>query len=622
MVAKRRRRTAKRRYITNKAVPKARKSTAKVASKKVTTAVKAVKAVEKRVEKKLDEAKTVLKKADKKLAQAKKVAKAPKVRKSARVKRYARLGAPAMPKGPAWRGAFVPWAGRKSTTKSVSYTRTTKPGWRGFGGYKTKAGKSVDAGWRLFENRKPRRRRSRKARNAGYRSLPRRGAGGRFLKRGLKANRKVRRGRKTTRRIAKGRFTKRSSYRSNKGKSRKGTRRSWLSKTFGWKKNEGVGTVVDTMQSLVKPGLAAAAGFFLARIAGNYVRNTFQASESRPIRIMAPMLANVGVALAAWYVPREIGALSSLKPYSEPMAVGAMVGLVETILTQFGGTFVQSYVAPPASLGDSLDVYERALRGMGEGGWNDYNPSDDYLLSTLADDDGISEYITEPLGEYITEPLEGLGEYVTEPDYSGELMLESSTGIETGIYGPGVSDLGVEVEEAVAGVPIEAEEGLATHIFGGAAGNGLFGMGADMLTPQKVAMKAKLVAIQGLKSGLRPVDAAKNAYAAVKSSEGVTNGSAALRAAVVAGVKEALQSCGVCKPQRAGLKFAVRRPVAPMVTGPRQCREVCSSTPTTKPGLRLVGGAPMLTQHIGAGGVSDDLSDDMSGGGIFGSSML
>ena len=619
MVAKRRRRrTAKRRYSANKAAPKARKTATPAAAKKVTKAVKAAKAVEVKAEKTLEKAEKVLK-------QAKKVAKAPKAKKprayKPRAARHAKaVGGPSFPKRSLASGAFVPWAGR--TQKPGRGHR--KPGYHAYTG-----GAKLRDHWRLFENKKrpSRRRRGGKRHNVG---MPQRSSRtGRFLKRGYSANktrktRRVRRARKSmrrnVRRTAKGRFVKRS-YKRNK--SRKGTRRSWLSRTFGWKKNQGVGAVVDTVQSLVKPGLAAAAGFFLARIAGNYVRNQVS-TRSDVIRTITPPLANLAVALGAWYLPRKVSALSALKVYSEPAAIGAMVGLAETLLVQFGGDAVRAHIAPPA-LGDSLDVYERALRGMGDGGWNDYNPSDDYLLSTLADDDGVGEYITEPLGEYIQEPLAGLGEYISEPGSDGSELFEASSGIDTGIYGPGVGDLGVEVEEAIAGTPIEAEEGLANHIFGGATSNGLFGMGADTLTPQKVMLKAKAATLANLKAGMPATDAAKHAYSAVKASEGVTTGSAALRAAVVAGVKEALQSCGCCKSttRAPGLARAgARRPVAPMVTGPRKCREVCSSTPTTKPGLRLVAGAPQLTQSIGAGGVSDDLGDDLTGGGIFGGASM
>lgn len=558
---------------------------------------------------------------------AKKAAKAPKARK-ARVSRTAKRraslfgrGAPKMPTRAATRGAYVPWD-KAPATRTVKYTRKSRPGWHAVGGQ-----------WRLFENKRKPRRHRKARRNVGM--LPRRGAGGRFLKRGVRksyrANRKTRvtrrrrrRSTKGMRRNAKGRFLKRTTKRHYR-RNRKATRRSgkWsLRKLFGFKRNTGVASTVmgaaDVAVGILKPAIATAAGFFLSRIAGTYVRNV-TSTRSPMIRTVAPLGAHVGAALLAYYLPRKVGALGALKPYADPAAIGAMMGLVETLLVQFGGPTVREHIAPP-SLGDSLDVYERALRGVGDG-WNDYNPSDDYLLATLADSDGIGEYIPEPLGEYIPEPLGSLGEYIPEPGADSSAMFEASSGIDTGIYGPGVGDLGVEVEEAVAGVPIEAEEGLANHIFGGGvSGNGLFGLGADSLTAPKVASKAKVLTIRNLKLGMGPTDAGKNAYESLKAAEGVTVGSAAFRAAVVAGVREALESCGCCKPRNATIPRATaRRPVAPMVTGKQQCREVCSTGPTVKPGLRLIGGAPQLTQPIGSGGVSDDLGDDMAGSGNFGS---
>jgi hypothetical protein len=562
-------------------------------------------------------------------AEVKKAAKAAKPRK-ARVSRTSKRrsslfgrGAPKMPGRPASRGSYVPWD-KAPATRKVSYTRKSRPGWHAVGGQ-----------WRLFENKKgPKRRRHRKARrNAG---LPRRGAGGRFLKRGTSrgflANRKrrtTRKHRKGARRNVSGRFVKRHVKRGVKRtyrRNRKHVRRAgkWsLRKLFGFKRNtgavSGVMGVADTAIGILKPAIATAAGFFLSRIAGTYVRNV-TAQRSAMIRTVAPLGAHVGAALLAYYLPRKVDALKGLRAYADPAAIGAMMGLVETLLVQFGGTVVRTHIAPP-SLGDSLDVYERALRGVGEGGWNDYNPSDDYLLATLADSDGMGEYIPEQLGEYIEEPMGTLGEYIPEPGSDGSELFESSSGIDTGIYGPGVGDMGIDVEEAVAGTAIEAEEGLANHIFGSAGGNGLFGLGADALTVPKVASKAKSLTLQNVRLGMRPIDAGKQAYETIKASEGVSNGSAALRAAVVAGVRDALQSCGCCKPQRPTMpRHTSYRPVAPMVTGPKQCREVCSSGPVTRPGLRLVGGAPQLTKSIGGGGVSgDDLGDDIGAGGNFGS---
>lgn len=610
----RRNKGAAKKPATTRKVTKTAKRAATVTAKKV-----AKKTAQAAVAQVVPEIKKAIKAETKKAVRA---AKPRKTRKARSAKRHDRLfgqGAPARPATAASRGGYVPWK-RKSGGKkrTVTYTRTSRPGWHAVGGQ-----------WRLFENKRKPRRHRKARRNVG---MPARSSStGRFLKRGtrksFRSNRKTRvtrrrrrRSTKGMRRNAKGRFLKRGTAKRHYRRNRKTTRRSgkWsLRKLFGFKRNTGVAAGVmgaaDTAIGILKPAIATAAGFFLSRIVGNYVRGAVS-TRSSVIRTMAPLGAHVGTALLAFYLPRKVDALKPLKAYADPAAIGAMMGLVETLLVQFGGPTVQQHIAPP-SLGDSLDVYERALRGVGDG-WNDYNPSDDYLLATLADVDGIGEYIPETLGEYIPEP--GMGEYIEEPGAGHNELIEAASGIDTGIYGPGVGDLGIEVEEAVAGLPIEAEEGLASHIFSSASGNGLFGLGADALTAPKVAAKAKVLTVQNLKLGMRPVDAGKNAYESLKAAEGVSTGSAAFRAAVVAGVREALQSCGCCKQHNATIPRATaRRPVAPMVVGPQKCREVCSTGSNMKPGLRLVAGAPQLTQPIGSGGVSDDLGDDV--GGNFGS---
>jgi hypothetical protein len=352
---------------------------------------------------------------------------------------------------------------------------------------------------------------------------------------------------KRTGRFLKGKASTRRNPSRRKSTRRRSTRRKPARRmSAGRRFRRNAEGVLGTLKGMVLPFLAGGIGFFGARAAGNQIMRIEQIPPS--MRPYAPAAANLLTALAAYYLPKKVKALETLAPYSEPMMVGALVGLAETLITQYAPPNVQAYVAPPTALtglgrglGANLDVYERALSGGVSG--------------ALAADDGIGgylgEYIQTPgMGEYIQTP--GMGEYIETPgmgawveeDFAG-YSVSADEGLAEYIETPG---MGAWVEEDFAGVgyDITADEGLADNgmsIYGNETNGGILGpkagQGNGALNAAINEAANQAAAVNGNMNG-----AAVQAYRTVKNRMGLSKGTPQLRAAVIAAVNRVFMGQG------------------------------------------------------------------------------
>jgi hypothetical protein len=361
--------------------------------------------------------------------------------------------------------------------------------------------------------------------------------------------------RASLRNLKKARAAQRRGGKRRYATSTKKRRKSPKRRRRTYRRNQGL---MAKVMGYVKPAIAGGVGFFGSRIAGNFIAQQTYVPLPESVRPYAPLAANIAVAVSApalmHRVAKMLPATKGMLKYKEAVVVGALVAAVENIATMVLPASAQAYVAPPLGMGDALSVYERALSGYGYGGGMGAAPSS---YSVLEADDGIGEYILEPgVGEYITEP--GMGEYIEEPGV-GLDVEEAFAGVGEYITEPGVGvdveeafaddyDLaGVSVEEAVAGLDgfnIQADEGLADHIYKNETGGGIFGAAAAEAPGPAIRKVATSAALTAMSRGAGKAGAARIAYDRVKAAMGVPAGNAALRDAVVRAVDRAFATGG------------------------------------------------------------------------------
>lgn len=438
---------------------------------------------------------------------------------------------------------------RKARTRRASRLGVAKQGWYPKSVKTGKSRRSVKRSWQWVGNAAKKRRRTGKRRQtaaqrrASLRNLAkaRRAQGGRKYRRNAAPKRR----RRST--------SKRSIRRTGVKRPVRRTRRR-----RGYRRNSGM---MARIMNYVKPALAGGVGFFGSRLAGNFVSQQTYVVIPETLRPYAPLAANILVAVSAPTIMNKLAKnfkpLAGIVKYKEAVVVGALVAAVENVATMLLPASAQAYVAPPLGMGDALSVYERALSGYSGRGMGYPGLGSSSLRSILAADDGVGEYIAEPgVGEYITEP--GMGEYIAEPgmgvDVSeafagmGEYISEPGMGLDVEEAFAGDYDLaGVSIEEAVAGLygyDVQADEGLANHIFGNDSGGGLFGETAAEAPGPAVRKVANTAALSAMSKGASKTQAARASYSAVKAAMGLPAGNAQLRDAVVSAVDRVFATGG------------------------------------------------------------------------------
>jgi hypothetical protein len=433
-------------------------------------------------------------------------------------------------------------ATRRSKPRVATRVKAKTAGYSHPGWYARGRVPAVKARWEWVDNPKRKRRKVKRRRKVGSKQTPaQRRASLRNLKKARSAQKRkgMRRNpkrRKTTRRrtVRRSASRKRTVRRASpkRGKTTRRRRRR------SYRRNKGLKGILQSLKSMVKPAYSAGVGFFSARIIGNLAAR----SEMLPlsIRPYMPLASGILVALGAPMLHKKVAVVR--KNFDKnAMVAGALVATVESIVTMVTTPEVHAFIAPPAGLSGTLDVYEAALAGRGMGA---YAAGSAALHSALEADDMLGEYIEEPMGEYIEEPL---GEYIEEPMGSlGEYIEEplGSFEVEEAVAGWDDMDLsGLEVDEAFAGFAVEADEGLAAdHLFADTGDGGVLGGGAAMTDAINMDRIVGRAVAADIASGVPATAAARKAYARAKAM-GAPAG-ADLRAAVVSAVNRAYQAQG------------------------------------------------------------------------------
>lgn len=184
----------------------------------------------------------------------------------------------------------------------------------------------------------------------------------------------------------------------------------------------------ETLKSMIKPALAGAAGFMLARLLGNLTGTlSFVPAALRP---HAQIVGNVAAIAAAVLVPPRV---SALRPYHGPLVMGSLVSLVVNLIDRFmppsAAPYLGSVAATPLGAGGiDQNVMNAAMSGL-------YGYAPQASAEGIGADWDMGEYVREPLGEYISEggPVtEALAEYVDEP-------LNDDGSIDAGVVSEGGS---------------------------------------------------------------------------------------------------------------------------------------------------------------------------------------
>lgn len=343
---------------------------------------------------------------------------------------------------------------------------------------------------------------------------------------------------------------------------------SWLSNPVG-EIRESVTEYGYTMKVALQQAAGLSVGFFGARALANYVSMASWTSRLPGWMVpYAPFAAQVATSAVIFAAGQKI---DRVRPYQAAAMAGVGVSIIEALLNRFAPDPVREYVGvPDPGLGDSLDVYRRALgEGLDEG-WYDYRSGDADLLGEYVTnedldpvfdiDGGMGEYLLEEdldpvfdvgggMGEYILEEdmPEDLGEYVTldelDPVFDavgdsstqydevqararaqaamGEYVTPESLEEDFDIFG-GVGDVTAASMRARDQIMMgdDQEDAVITNVHGPAVAAGMFGNGGTAKT--QTAMALATTAVQAAKaSGASPRIAAKQAIKAVRAGASI-----------------------------------------------------------------------------------------------------